>query len=147
MDSARHPRSSSPQFTGEVRPVDGSPYQTAVAIHGTVGSGFAQTSHLVYLETDLDYYDAVLAAVVLAVGRDSHFCFATDQTVCGTAWSGNSENAGLVIPLVLAAVPVFGGASDSLAWHTVCLAGAGLVCQQDTPVLAGTLGGFCAASG
>ena len=146
MDSARHPRSSSPQFTGEVRPVDGSPYQTALAILRAGGSGFAQTSHLVYLETDLDYYDAVLAAVVLAVGRDSQLHFAANEAVCGTGWLGNSGNVGLVIPLGLAAVPIFGGASDSLAWHTVCLAGTGMVWQQDTPVLAGTLGGRCAAS-
>jgi hypothetical protein len=58
--------------------VDGSPYQTALAILRAGGSGFAQTSHLGYLETDLDYYDAVLAAVVLAVGRDSQLCFAAD---------------------------------------------------------------------
>jgi hypothetical protein len=120
-----------------------------LALFGSIGSGSAQFTHLDYLETDLDYNDALLAALILAVGRGAHLSFAADEAVCGAAGVGYSHIVEVAVAWIaqfgafaLAAVSLFTTAPDSLADNGRFLDISRVAGAQNTAVLAGTMAGF-----
>jgi hypothetical protein len=89
------------------------------------------------------YHNAVLAAIVLVVGRHLLGCFATDPPFFGANRFGVAP---IVDSVGLATVSFPDFTAVTLVWGTLHLAGSGMAGKQNTSLLAGALGRLCAAS-